>query len=221
MSRMLSATDRAYLATRDKIVNGAYGGGDLLTEGQVAAALGISRTPVREAFLRLQAEGMLQLYPKRGAVVVPVALDEALPVMEAREVVEAFALTSILTENAEAPEPLITALWDAVSDMTQCLRAGDAVAYAEADSRFHLTIVAACGNPFFEQFACLLRDRQQRLVGAVVTRRYERMEQSYREHIGIVEQLERGNLDAALSQMRAHLRAGRVSLHGRLRERVS
>lgn len=221
MPRPLSATDRAYLDTRDKIVDGAYAGGDVITEGQVAAALGVSRTPVREAFLRLQTEGMLKLYPKRGAVVVPVALNEALPVMEAREVIEAFAITKILTENAEAPESLVTTLWEVVSEMTRCVRARDTGGYAEADSRFHLSIVGACGNPFFEQFACSLRDRQRRLVGAAVTGRYERMERSYREHIGIVEQLERGNLDAALSLMRAHLRAGRMSLSGTLRARVS
>ena len=85
MTRPMSATDRAYHETRGRILDGELAGGDVITEGQVSTSLGISRTPVREAFLRLQAEGLLQLYPKRGAVVVPVSVEEATSVMEARE----------------------------------------------------------------------------------------------------------------------------------------
>ncbi len=221
MSRALSATDRAYQETRAKILDGVYAGGDVITEGQVASTMSIIRTPVREAFLRLQAEGMLQLYPKRGAVVVPVAIEEALPVMEAREVVEAFAITKVLTENAEAPAELIATLWDLIAEMTRYLRSHDVGAYVEADTAFHMAIVGAGGNPFFEQFNLHLREKQRRLNGAMMNRRFERMERSYAEHVSIVEQLEAGNLDQALSQLRAHLRAGRLALHGELRSRVS
>ena len=67
-----SAADRAYAFVKDRIITGAYAGGTLISEGEVSAAVRISRTPVREAFLRLAAEGLLRLYPKRGALVVPV-----------------------------------------------------------------------------------------------------------------------------------------------------
>jgi DNA-binding GntR family transcriptional regulator len=70
--RTESATDRAYAYTKARVLDSTFAGGELLTEGEVAEALRMSRTPVREAFLRLEGEGLLRLYPKRGALVVPV-----------------------------------------------------------------------------------------------------------------------------------------------------
>jgi len=68
----LSATERVYGHTKSRVLDGTFPGGSLITEGEISEAVGVSRTPVREAFLRLQAEGLLRLYPKRGALVVPV-----------------------------------------------------------------------------------------------------------------------------------------------------
>src|ERR671916_2526130 len=72
----MTATNRAYEFTKGRVLDSTFAGGDLITEGEVAAALGMSRTPVREAFLRLEGEGLLRLYPKRGALVVPVSAGE-------------------------------------------------------------------------------------------------------------------------------------------------
>ena len=71
-----AAKDRAYAYVKERILEGAYPGGELLSEGEVAEALEVSRTPVREAFLLLEAEGLMRLYPKRGALVVPVSPGE-------------------------------------------------------------------------------------------------------------------------------------------------
>ena len=73
-----NAADLASDHVKEQIVLGAFAGGEMISEGDVAAQLRISRTPVREAFLRLQAEGWLRLYPKRGALVVA-ALTSILP----------------------------------------------------------------------------------------------------------------------------------------------
>src|SRR5215216_1189136 len=95
-----SATDRAYDFTKQRVLDSTYAGGDLLTEGEVADALGLSRTPVREAFLRLQGEGLLRLYPKRGALVVPVSVGEIEAVIETRMLIERFALDKVLGNGA-------------------------------------------------------------------------------------------------------------------------
>ena len=68
-SRAPSASERAYTWARDRIFDGTFGTGEMISEGEVCNALGISRTPVREAFLRLSSEGVLELFPKRGAFV--------------------------------------------------------------------------------------------------------------------------------------------------------
>ena len=75
---------------------------ELISEGEVATALGMSRTPVREAFLRLEAEGLLRLYPQRGALVVPVSPAEAHAVIEARLLLEQFAATKVVGRGPAA-----------------------------------------------------------------------------------------------------------------------
>src|ERR1700760_211505 len=86
-----SAADRAYAFVKRQIVSGSYAGGTLISEGEVSAAVEVSRTPVREAFLRLEVEGLLRLYPKRGALVVPVSASEIRDVLDARLMIEQHA----------------------------------------------------------------------------------------------------------------------------------
>src|SRR5690349_7295965 len=88
----MSAGERAYRHVKEQILSGELPGGELLSEGEVAAALGMSRTPVRGAFAQLEAEGYLRTYPKRGALVVPVSPREAEEVIETRWVIERYAL---------------------------------------------------------------------------------------------------------------------------------
>src|SRR5271168_1465404 len=97
-----AAKDRAHEYVKRQVLTGAFPGGELISEGEVAAALGMSRTPVREAFLRLEAEGLLRLYPQRGALVVPVSSEEARAVIEARLVLEQFAAGKVIGRGPEA-----------------------------------------------------------------------------------------------------------------------
>ena len=71
-----AAKDRSFDYVKTQVLTGAFPGGELISEGDVASALRMSRTPVREAFLRLEAEGLLRLYPQRGALVVSVSPGE-------------------------------------------------------------------------------------------------------------------------------------------------
>src|ERR671915_1022821 len=120
----MTRTERAYAFTKQRVLDATYAGGDLLTEGEVADALGMSRTPVREAFLRLEGEGLLRLYPKRGALVVPVCAAEVEAVMETRMLVERFALDKVLS-NGPA-ELLARAMDEAIGQQEQRIAAGDA-----------------------------------------------------------------------------------------------
>lgn len=212
MSRPMSATERAYAETREKILEGVHAGGDVITEGQVSSSLGISRTPVREAFLRLQSEGLLELYPKRGAVVVPVSDEEAVSVMEARELIETFAATKVLTENAEPPRALCDAMWHILAKQQTYLRARSYLDYLEADTAFHLVLVEACGNPILGDYMRSLRDRQRRLASRSARGVAERLEASHQEHLALAATFEEGDLDAYLSRLRTHLRHGRARI---------
>ncbi len=214
MNRPLSATDRAYQDTRARILDGRLAGGDVITEGAVSTALGVSRTPVREAFLRLQAEGLLELYPKRGAVVVPISAEEAGTLSEASELIETFAITKLLTENDRAPRALCEELWEILGEQARLARSRDLTGFVSADSTFHLAIVAAAQNAHLTSLYAALRDRHVRLTltSAKITLD---LDDIIEEHNKLVRLLEEGDLDPALSTVRAHVRGTRRENHHR------
>src|SRR5690348_18504343 len=89
------AADRVYTHVKQAVLERRYEGGTLLAEGDLAEAVGVSRTPVREALLRLEAEGLLKLYPKKGALVLPVSAQEIADVVETRLLVEQHAVRKL------------------------------------------------------------------------------------------------------------------------------
>ena len=95
----LSASDRAYDWTRSKILDGSFSGGSMISESDVSEPLGISRTPVREAFLRLEHDGTLKVYPKRGALIVPITAKDMRDVLEARLLVEPWAVSVVASSG--------------------------------------------------------------------------------------------------------------------------
>ncbi|GAA2602318.1 GntR family transcriptional regulator [Actinomadura fulvescens] len=194
-----AAADRAYEHVRERLLSGDYLGGELLTEGEIATALDLSRTPVREAFLRLQAEGFLRLYPKRGALVVPVRPGEARHVMEARLLLERHALDTVAAEGPEALRRLGEALASEPA-------AGDTIPpdLHTADRAFHVHLVKAAGNPVLADMYESLRDRQLR-IAAVATGTKERAEHVTAQHRAIAAALAKADAATARSLLHTHI----------------
>jgi DNA-binding GntR family transcriptional regulator len=180
--RTLTAKDRAYAFTKERVLDSTFAGGDLLTEGEVATALGLSRTPVREAFLQLESEGLLRLYPKRGALVVPVSSQEVESVMETRVLVEQFALAKTIARGND----VTGALEAAIERQVEHAARGDSEAFVEADREFHTVFVNAAGNPIVATLYDSLRDRQRRMGVAALTRDERRVSSILAEHRALV-----------------------------------
>src|SRR3954468_18951905 len=105
------AAARVYAHVKERLLDGSFPGGALLSENELSQQLGLSRTPVRQAFVQLEAEGLLELYPKRGALVVPVAASEIEDVFEARLLVEEHcARRAAAAGGAELAAELATAI---------------------------------------------------------------------------------------------------------------
>jgi DNA-binding GntR family transcriptional regulator len=207
------AADRAYLHLKQRILSRDYAGGSLLTEGEVAEAVGVSRTPVREAMLRLSAEGLLRLYPKRGALVVSLGADEVRDILEARELIETHAVELVLDL---ADDALLGQLDDRLGDMRRSVRRRDVQGFIQADRDFHRAMVAAGGNSVLTKLYDSLRDRQL-LMGAVLMRGAPaRSASAVQEHALIVSAMRAGDRAALRQAVMAHLatvstRAGRTS----------
>jgi len=205
----VSAADRAYAYVKGEILARRFAPHDLLSEGQLASAVGASRTPVREALLRLQGEGLVRLLPKRGALVLPVTVDEMADVMETRRLVETFAARKVL--GRQPPAALELVLEGQLDAMRAAMEAHDVAAYVQADRDFHLAIVAATGNEIITSLYRSLRERQLRmgtvnlLDGTGTNVDPARMQSTLAEHERIRDALRAGRADAVVKAVVAHL----------------
>src|SRR5438876_12129233 len=125
----VSAGTRVYQHLKGAILERIHADGALLSEAEIAAAVGVSHTTVREALLRLESEGLVALYPKRGALVLPVSSQEINDVVEARLLVEVHAAGRVWPRRAA----LAVELAPLLNTMRAARGAGDVPALMEAD----------------------------------------------------------------------------------------
>ncbi|MCX4526930.1 MULTISPECIES: GntR family transcriptional regulator [unclassified Streptomyces] len=199
-----TAADRVYVHVKQGVLDRRYEGGVLLTEGELADAVGVSRTPVREALLRLETEGLLKLYPKKGALVLPVSAQEIADVIETRLLVEEFTVRKAVP----APPGLLERLAALVEEQRRHAAGGDLAAVMAADRGFHAEIVRSAGNQILCRLYDQLRDRQLRMGVALLHAHPDRIERSLTEHTEILDALRAGDAQTAAAAVRAHV--GRV-----------
>jgi DNA-binding GntR family transcriptional regulator len=196
-----AAKERAYAYTKQRLLDLTFEGGYILSEGEVADALKLSRTPVREAFLQLESEGLLRLYPKRGALVVPVSTAEVLGVIEARSLVEQFAVAKVIENGIDVAEELAASI--AGQESLAALR--DAEGFVEADRTFHRIIVVATSNPVLLAFYDSLRDRQRRMIALSLSRDPHRTSDVIAQHSELARAIAAGDGVAARDVLELHL----------------
>ncbi|WP_077078373.1 GntR family transcriptional regulator [Mycobacterium numidiamassiliense] len=204
-SRPATAKDRALDYVKTQVLTGAFPGGELISEGDVAAALGMSRTPVREAFLRLEADGLLRLYPQRGALVVPVSPGEVRAVIEARLVLEQFAVGKVVGRGGPACAVVFERLSGELRRQHEAAAAGDWREFLESDRAFHAITLEESGNAILSSFYSTLRDRQMRMIGESALRDPHRPTTIMDEHREIAEALCNGDEQRVLHAVQTHL----------------
>lgn len=141
----LNARDRAYQDLRYRILTGRLAPGTTLLETEIAGMLGLSRTPVREAAIRLAEEGLVHIRPRHGITVIDLTLADF------RDVLDVFSALEVRAVALAASRPVpararagLTALADRMERATE---AGDIARWSDLDDDFHSTLVGLCANP--------------------------------------------------------------------------
>ncbi|WP_030561657.1 GntR family transcriptional regulator [Streptomyces aureocirculatus] len=195
------AAERVYTHVKEGVLARRYEGGTLLTEGELAEAVGVSRTPVREALLKLEVEGLLRLYPKKGALVLPVSAQEIADVVETRLLVE----THSVRKAVPAPPGLLDRLTKLLEQQREQAAAGDYTAAAVTDRCFHAEIVRSGGNDILSRLYDQLRDRQLRMGVAVMHSHPDRIAKTLAEHEELLAALTAQDTDAAVDVVTRHV----------------
>lgn len=197
------ASDLAYREVKARILDHRIEGGTLISEGEIAADLQVSRTPVREAFVRLQAEGWMTLYPKRGALVRQPGPHEARDVIEARIVVESHAV-EVMARTGRGRE-IAARLDELIEHQAAALAEHDDDDFAKIDAEFHQLIVAGAGNGLFIDFFENLKDRQRRMSTRAIWRADDRAEAVLAHHRELSRLIAEGDAAHFPERLRSHL----------------
>lgn len=159
--------DVIYQELRERIVFGGFSPGDRLVEADLAAQFGVSKTPVREALLTLEAEGLVVLRPHRGAEVSRLSPQEWSDLIFLRDTLEVGALDAIVAAMTDAHFVQAEA---ALNEMADAIAEQNYRRYRRAQRQLHSVILGAPGYPSLPEAAVQLNDRLDRYGRLTVTR---------------------------------------------------
>lgn len=186
---------------RMRIIDGRIRLGAGLSENGLAAELGISKTPVREALLQLKQEGLVEVQPQRGTYVFRLAAEQVVMISELREILEIAAVKASIQRNHAALTERMSRLYAA---MREAFEADDTVAYRRLDGEYHETIVELCGNPYirsaYGQIGFCIQALRSRLSNEA-----QLNELSIEDHRQMLELVKAREIAALQKLMRAHI----------------
>jgi DNA-binding GntR family transcriptional regulator len=201
IARPKSLKDLVVEELRNRIVDNRLRLGAALSENTLAAELGISKTPVREALLQLKLEGLVEVQPQRGTYVFRLDPQQVVLISELREVLEIAAAGAAIERNGPA---LFANMGKILEEMRAAYEAGDTVSYHVLDGRYHQAIVDLCGNPYivdaYSQIGFRIQALRSRLSNEAVLN-----SRSMKDHVKMLELVRKGDAPGLQALLRTHV----------------
>ncbi len=194
---------RVYEQLRDEILSGSLSPGSQLVEARIAADVGVSKTPVREALIRLQRDGLVEIAPYRGARVIEPAEGDIREILELRMLLECHLVRELARRR---PTAVLDRLEKTITEGRRALKAGNERRVRKSLTEFSDVLVQASGN---RRLAKALDDLRTLLllIGNTSLRRPGREERSLTEHERIVAAIRAGDAEGAVAATEAHIRS--------------
>lgn len=202
--RLTALAEKAYHEIKERVLTNRVRGGEYLLEEDLARVVGVSRTPVREALVQLQNEGLIVIVPRRGIRVVPLTVADMREVYDLLQWLESQAAYALAGRADRAP--LVKELRGIVAEARRALAGGDIEAWARANDRFHIRLVASAGNGRLVRICENLLDQSQR-VRAFTLRLRKPPTWANDAHAGMLKAIEEGDGDRAVAIQVANKKA--------------
>lgn len=197
----LPARERAYRELKFRILEGRLPPGTTLLETEVAQLLSLSRTPVREALIRLEEEELVEVRPRRGITVTALTIEDIAQIYEVFSTLEVKAAQLAARKGIDAEGAQI--LRGLMAQMERATGRGEMAEWSRLDDRFHSGIVARCGNRRLQATLRQYWDQQYRARMAIVRLRPAPV-RSDREHAAILEAILAGDEERAMRLHQEH-----------------
>ncbi len=204
--------DQAYVRLKELIKTGEAPSGTFFSEKRLSRFLGMSKTPIRAALERLEAEGFVTTSPRQGAVVRGLSLKEVVDLFDLRFALETFVARH-LAERLYAPQA--RRLKKNLEAQLHCVETGDVDRYTQLDTDYHVTICECSGNQEILRVMWHLRDKLYLVILNVMRQNPTRIETSTEEHSKVVDKLVDGDGERAAAAMLKHLEYGKQFLISR------
>lgn len=196
LERPQSLTDLAQDRIRDAIVSGELKLGEQVSEAQLAQRMGISKTPVREALVRLKMEGLVEIHPQRGTFVFRLSAEEVRQMCRYRAMVETQALREAAEHNSAA---LRSGLRACLAEMQAAEAQGDIKRLAYIDMDFHCQFLQHCPNAYLKASYNLIRFQ------LIALRVRSPIENAIDSHQVLVDAIDRADVEAACALLHEHV----------------
>ncbi len=213
-------SDEVYTSIKEAIIQGELAPGTWLQEDQLTQTLGISRTPLREAFNRLKSEDLIAIVPRKGAYIIELSTKELEDLFEAREVIE----TTFFVRSVEyLPKSYFSRLYNQFKEAEHQILAVEndprvkenkRREYLEIDRSFHDRVIEASGNEYWIKLYCNIRDRIQ-IYGHKISYNADWFKVAQEDHKAICTALLEKEYEKARTAMQQHIRNMRTALTSR------
>lgn len=198
----MSMTRDAFDRIRDAIVSGGLELGEHLSETAISRALGMSKAPVRAAFIELRDKGLVTVVPQSGTYVFSPSAEDVRTMSEFRALLENQALREAYRLHREV---MFERLDRALAAMRQALPRSDWDLYRAADNEYHMAFLEECGNPYLLRAYNLTSSTLEALRVRLQGGEGDFRERSFREHVEMIDLLRAGKVDAAAAVLRQHI----------------
>lgn len=198
--------EQAYQRIREMILKEVFAPGTFLSERQLAARLGMSKTPIRAALERLEAEGLVAVSPQQGILVREISMREFLDMFDIRIALESFAVSRLAGRLTEEQMEQFQAN---LVEQSKGVAERNTALCAHLDTKFHMMISQFLGNGEINHVMFRLRDKLDGVVGRIFRNQRQRLEVSYQEHVAILNAMVRGEGELAATLLTQHLEEGK------------
>ncbi len=208
-------SDRVYQVLRHDILSGKFAPGQKLPLEEFAQYFRVSITPVRDALRLLAADGLVELFPRRGAFVTQSSARGVEEVYQVREIIECAAVDFVVQKGCSAIDEL-QSLMDRIAATNVGETHSDYLAYIQLDHKFHQFIVDCVGNRHLSEVFSNLRSHTM-VMHALYSAPDQRATGTFQEHESILTALRAGDANEARAAVSEHLRNARAEVLQRLR----
>lgn len=187
---------------RSDIVTNAFALGEKISEGQLSLLYNVTKAPIRAAYIRLEAEGLIEIRAQAGTFVFKPSKDELRALSELRTALELEAIALAMSRNLDLLQREVSLIYD---DMVDCAGRGATEDYQKLDTKLHMLFVKSASSPFLEETYTSKVNSRFAALRTRFSRERKHVEHSLGEHRTLRDAILARDIETARTLLRRHI----------------